>query len=166
MKSNKSLISIAFSLLLLPLSAMSVVAHHTREHSIVAHHDPAHKATFDISIDRSLTKVKAIVTDSAWPSISTEVPAGNIEFIVSNRGKNSHEMLILKIYEPIDRLPLNGTQLDLAGSGTKIAKIESIELANGATQKLMTKLVPGKYLLVSNISEDYQKGMKALLVVK
>jgi uncharacterized cupredoxin-like copper-binding protein len=182
MNSKINLISIALSLLILPISTKSVVAHHTREHSIVAHHNPAHNATFNISVDRSSTKVKAIVTDSAWPSISTEVPAGNVEFIVSNRGKLAHEMVILKIEEPIvgkasslnetlceqneNRLPLTGTQLDLAGSGTKVAKIESGELKNGATHKLMTKLTPGRYLLVSNISEDYQKGMKALLVVK
>jgi uncharacterized cupredoxin-like copper-binding protein len=166
MNSKINLISIALSLLILPISTKSVVAHHTREHSIVAHHNPAHNATFNISVDRSSTKVKAIVTDSAWPSISIEVPAGNVEFIVSNRGKLAHEMVILKIEEPIARLPLTGTQLDLAGSGTKVAKIESGELKNGATHKLMTKLTPGRYLLVSNISEDYQKGMKALLVVK
>jgi uncharacterized cupredoxin-like copper-binding protein len=166
MKSELSLISIAFSLLLLPISAKTVGAHHTRSHSIVAHHDPVHSATFNISIDKSSSKVKAIVTDSAWTSISTQVPAGNVEFIVSNRGKRAHEMVILKIEEPIDRLPLNGAQLDIAGSGTQVAKVESGELGNGVTHKLMTKLTPGRYLLVSNINEDYQKGMKALLVVK
>ena len=166
MKSKTNLISIALFLLILPISTKSVVAHHTREHSIVAHHHPAHKATFDVSIAPALTKVKAIVTDSAWPSISIEVPAGNVEFIVSNKGKRAHEMVILKIEESIDRLPLNGSQLDVAGSGTKIAKIESSELTNGVTHKLMTKLTPGRYLLVSNVSEDYQKGMKSLLIVK
>ncbi len=166
MKSELSLISIAFSLLLLPISAKTVDAHHTRAHSIVAHHDPVHNATFNISIDKSSSKVKAIVTDSAWTSISTQVPAGNVEFIVSNRGKRSHEMVILKIEKAIDRLPLKGTQLDIAQSGTKIGGIDRSELVDGGTHKLMTKLTPGRYLLVSNINEDYQKGMKALLVVK
>lgn len=166
MNSIINLISIACALILLPISAKSVVAHHTREHSIVAHHHPDHKATFDVSIDPALTKIKAIVTDSAWPSIATEIPAGNVEFIVSNRGKRAHEMVILKIEESIDGLPLNGAQLNIAELGTKIAKIDSSELTNGAIHKLMTKLTPGKYLLVSNISEDYQKGMKALLIVK
>ncbi len=166
MNSKLTRISIALSLLVFPISTQSVVAHHTREHSIVAHHEPGHKASFDVSITPALTKVKATVTDSAWPSIATEVPAGNVEFIVSNKGNRAHEMVILKIEESIDRLPLNGTQLDLAGSGTKIAKIESSELTNGVTHKLMTKLTPGRYLLVSNVSEDYQKGMKSVLIVK
>jgi uncharacterized cupredoxin-like copper-binding protein len=166
MNSKANLISIAFSLLLLPMSTKTVSAHHTRAHSILAHHDPAHNATFNISIDRSSTKVKVIVTDSAWTSISKEIPAGNVEFIVSNRGKGSHEMVILKVAEPIDRLPLNGSQLDISQSGIKIGGIDRSELANGGTHKLMTKLTPGRYLLVSNIAGDYQKGMKALLVVK
>jgi uncharacterized cupredoxin-like copper-binding protein len=56
--------------------------------------------------------------------------------------------------------------LDIAQSGVKIGEIDRSELANGGTHKLMTKLTPGRYLLVSNIAGDYQKGMKALLVVK
>jgi uncharacterized cupredoxin-like copper-binding protein len=166
MKSKISLISIAFSLLLLPMSAKTVGAHHTRAHSILTHHDLNHNNTFNISFDKSSTKVKAIVGDSPWTSISKEIPAGNVEFIVSNRGKGSHELVILKIEEPIDRLPLKGTQLDIAQSGTKIGGIDRSELANGGNHKLMTKLTPGRYLLVSNIDGDYQKGMKALLVVK
>jgi uncharacterized cupredoxin-like copper-binding protein len=174
MKSKISLISIAFSLLLLPISAKTVGAHHTRAHSILAHHDLNHNNTFNISIagadgkpfDKSSTKVKAIVGDSPWTSISKEIPAGNVEFIISNRGKYYHELVILKIEKAIDRLPLKGTHLDIAQSGVKIGEIDRSELANGGTHKLMTKLTPGRYLLVSNIPGDYQKGMKALLVVK
>jgi hypothetical protein len=157
MKSKISLISIAFSLLLLPMSAKTVDAHHTRAHSILAHHDLNHNNTFNISIHKSSTKVKAIVTDSPWTNISKEIPAGNVEFIVSNRGKRAHELVILKVEEPIDRLPLKGTHLDIAQSGVKIGEIDRSELANGGTHKLMTKLTPGRYLLVSNILEIIKK---------
>jgi uncharacterized cupredoxin-like copper-binding protein len=127
-------------------------------------------ANNSISIEKeakkSMTQVNMIAKESSFIVSTTTVPTGKVEFIVSNQGELPHEMVVLKITESVDKLPLKGNRLDEAKSGTKIGEIESSELVSGATHKLMTDLTPGKYLLVSNTPGDYLAGMKILLTVK
>lgn len=111
-------------------------------------------------------KVHMIATEMAFITSTRVVPAGSVEFIVSNQGDMPHEMVVLKITQPLKSLPLKGNRLDEAKAGTKIGEIESDVLVSGATKKLMAKLTPGKYLLVCNIPGHYQAGMRTVLTVK
>ncbi len=156
MSAKINYISIALCLALAPIYASNVIAH--PHHGGVNHHS--------ISSTKVITQVKISTTDSALTTISTEVAAGAVEFIVSNQGKVPHEMVVLKLSQPIDKLPMKGNRLDEKRSGKKIGEIESSELASGATHRLMTKLTPGQYLLFSNVPGDYLAGMKVLLTVK
>lgn len=93
------------------------------------------------------------------------VPAGTVEFRVTNKGRLAHEMVVIKTDLPVDKLPLKGQRLDEDKAGKKIGEIEDDELKSGATKTLKVNLTPGKYLIVCNLPGHFQAGMKKVLTV-
>lgn len=95
------------------------------------------------------------------------VPAGNVEFVVTNKGKLAHEMEVIKTDLALDKLPLtNSGRLDSEQTGKEIGEIEDDELKSGATETLKVNLTPGQYLLVCNLPGHFKSGMKSLITVK
>lgn len=94
------------------------------------------------------------------------VPAGLVEFIVSNQGQLPHEMEIIKTDLPFDQLPLKGDRLDTKKAGQEIAEIEEDELTSGVISSLRINLTPGKYLIECNLPGHFQAGMKAQFIVQ
>jgi uncharacterized cupredoxin-like copper-binding protein len=98
---------------------------------------------------------------------STTVPAGSVEFVVENQGKMPHEFVVLKNDLKDKKLPLKGDKLDEDAKGLKkIAEIGEDKLKSGATQQLKVNLTPGRYLIVCNVGDHFNKGMKTELTVK
>jgi uncharacterized cupredoxin-like copper-binding protein len=119
------------------------------------------------SAKATATKINAVEKEMSIQLSSTTVPAGSVEFVVENQGKMPHEFVVLKNDLKDKKLPLKGDKLDEDAKGLKkIAEIGEDKLKSGATQQLKVNLTPGRYLIVCNVGDHFNKGMKTELTVK
>ena len=103
----------------------------------------------------------------AFQLSSATAPAGAVEFVVKNAGKEPHEFVVLKNDLSGKELPLKGDKLDEEAKGLKnLGEIGEDKLKSGATEKLSLNLTPGRYLLVCNLPGHFKAGMKAEFTVK
>ena len=116
----------------------------------------------------ALTKVTVTETEMEIKLSQATVPAGPVEFVVSNKGKIPHEFVILRTDLPLDKLPTKaGGQLDEKNKQLKsIAEIGDNDLKKGATKPLKTVLSKGRYVVICNVGNHFEKGMKAALTVQ
>lgn len=88
------------------------------------------------------------------------VPAGKINFTVSNVGKMEHELIVLKTDLPVDKLPPekdDPTRVDEDAIGTS-GEVE--EIGPGRTKTGTFELGAGKYVLICNKPGHYQAGQR------
>ena len=111
----------------------------------------------------SKTSAKTVkVTLKEWtvtPSVK-RVPAGAVTFVVTNKGKLGHELVVIKTNKAPKALPMNGSQASEAGL---MGEIE--EFLPGQTRRLVVKLAPGRYVLLCNLPGHYRAGQYAALRV-
>ncbi len=113
------------------------------------------------------TKIKVTAKEMAFQLSSTTAPAGTVEFVVKNLGKESHEFVVLKNNLSDKKLPLKSDSLDEDAKGFKnMGEIGDNKLKSGATETLRVNLTPGRYLLVCNLPGHFKAGMKAEFTVK
>ena len=96
------------------------------------------------------------------PEVS-EVPAGAIEFVVTNDGDEPHELVVIKSDVAADGLEVvDGVvpehAVDFRG--------EVEEFPAGETASGVFRLEPGRYLLICNIPLHYEQGMVAEFTVR
>ncbi|KAM3092986.1 plastocyanin/azurin family copper-binding protein [Phormidesmis sp. 146-35] len=116
----------------------------------------------------ALTKVTVTETEMAIKLSQATVPAGPVEFVVSNKGKIPHEFVLLRTDLPLDKLPTKiGGELDEKNKKLKmIAEVEEGDLKKGATKPLKVVLSKGRYVVICNVGNHFEKGMKAALTVQ
>lgn len=95
----------------------------------------------------------------------TEVPAGNVTFVVSNDSKDiEHEMVVAPIASADVTVPYNADENrvdeDMAGS---LGEVEELEPGKSGTVTLDLK--PGLYLLYCNIPGHFIGGMWSVITV-
>ncbi len=113
------------------------------------------------------TQIQVSVKEMEFQLSQTTVPAGNVEFVVTNKGTIPHEMEVIQTDLPIEKLPTtNDGRLDTEKAGKKIDEIEEDELKVGTTKTLKVNLTPGRYLLVCNLPGHFQAGMRTILTVQ
>lgn len=88
------------------------------------------------------------------------VTAGRITFIVENRGKRAHHLVVLKTNRKPRALPLKGNRIRPIGRQGRIF------VGPGKTRTLALTLEPGRYVLVGNLPGHYLAGERAKLLVK
>jgi uncharacterized cupredoxin-like copper-binding protein len=116
----------------------------------------------------ALTKVTVTETEMAIKLSQTTVPAGPVEFVVSNKGKVPHEFVLLRTDLPLDKLPTKtGGKLDEKNKQLKaIAEVGEDDLKKGATKPLKVVLSKGRYVVICNVGNHFEEGMKAALTVQ
>lgn len=91
----------------------------------------------------------------------TSVPAGSVTFTASNTGTIVHEVIVLKTDTPVDQLKV--------GSDHRVSEDDSVgeisEFAANTSSSVTLDLKPGNYVLVCNIANHYEMGMRAALKV-
>lgn len=107
------------------------------------------------------------------------VPAGEVEVNIKNKGKEVHEMVLVKLTtnDPVMRLPVdkNGAidEKAMASWGKIVDETEGLE--PGKKEKKKLNLKPGRYAFICNMVEQekdgtieahYSKGMAAELIVE
>ncbi|AFZ03101.1 hypothetical protein [Calothrix sp. PCC 6303] len=112
-------------------------------------------------------RINVTTSEMTFRLSQSDIPAGDVDFIVTNAGRIPHEMSVIKTTFPANQLPVtqNGL-LDQQKAGEKVGEINAQELKGGATRVLRVNLTPGKYLVVSNPPGNFQGAMKAIFVVK
>jgi uncharacterized cupredoxin-like copper-binding protein len=98
---------------------------------------------------------------SEWqvaPTVSRD-SHGRIRFVVSNTGKTSHEMVVLRTSKSAAELG-HAKRISEAGSVG-----EAGDVAAGASKAVALRLKPGHYSLVCNLPGHYEAGMHADFVV-
>ena len=118
-------------------------------------------------------KVNVMLQEWRMVADSKKVSAGEVTITVQNRGKEKHEMVLLKTDVPYDQLPLKREGgIDEKGAGSVVDEIEDIEPK--MIKSMTVKLEPGSYVLLCNIVEEdagkmeehYKMGMRTPLTVQ
>jgi hypothetical protein len=92
-------------------------------------------------------------------------PAGRVRFAVSNRGPDTHELLVVR--GRIGHLPMrrDGLTVDEDRLGPAVVGVVEGQ-APGARHALDLALAPGHYALLCNMTGHYLGGMREELVVR
>lgn len=89
------------------------------------------------------------------------VAAGSVTFTLTNVGNREHEMVVLQTDTPFDQLEVN--------SEGKVSEDDSLgevpETPEGESGSVTLDLDPGAYVLVCNIADHYEQGMRAAFTV-
>ena len=93
-----------------------------------------------------------------------DLPAGKVDFVVSNRGPDAHEFIVVK--EIYSRLPMRSDGLTVSEEALERFKAGSLEPGQpGGTRNLDVQLTPGRYVLFCNMSGHFMGGMHTDLEV-
>ena len=92
------------------------------------------------------------------------VTAGEVRFVVNNRGPDDHEFLVVR--QPGARLPLRPDGLTVDEDAIEDATAGEVEPARPGVHELQVHLSPGRYRLFCNMSGHYMGGMHRTLVVR
>ncbi|MFL5845374.1 MAG: cupredoxin domain-containing protein [Solirubrobacteraceae bacterium] len=84
---------------------------------------------------------------------AASAPAGKVTFDVANRGKVTHEFVVLRTSKSADKL----------GAGSRIGESGNVgetgDIAAGESKSVTIALKPGHYSLVCNLPGHYMSGM-------
>ena len=91
------------------------------------------------------------------------VRAGEVRFVVKNRGPDTHEVLIARTSAA---LPLRADNITVDEDALEPVTVDEVEAEPpGAERVLEVKLRPGRYELFCNMAGHYLGGMRVRLVV-
>ena len=119
------------------------------------------------------TTVNVMLQEWRMMSDKMRVPAGKVKFSVQNRGKETHELVLLKTNMAYDTIPLQKAGgIDENNAGVLVDEIEDITSKKG--KSMTVTLSPGKYVLLCNMvemekgqmEEHYAMGMRVPLIVE
>lgn len=107
--------------------------------------------------------VRVAVKDFRIKLSRTRVRAGEVRFVVKNRGPDTHEVLIARTSAA---LPLRADNITVDEDALEPVTVDEVEAeAPGAERVLAVKLRPGRYELFCNMAGHYLGGMRVRLAV-
>lgn len=115
------------------------------------------------SSDRTVT---VTLRDFRLSASTTTVAAGQVRFVLDNRGPSTHELVIVRTERPARDLPILTDGLTVDEEASSLQEVgEDPDIALGATNTLDVRLAPGRYVLFCNLAGHYLGGMHLSLVV-
>ncbi len=99
------------------------------------------------------------------PSVAS-VPAGTVDFTITNVDRRDHIFIVIKTDLAPDALVMDGGSADPAASGTVLGEIPREELGPGVTAAASFELDAGSYVLICNRGSHYSRGMTAAFTVE
>jgi hypothetical protein len=89
----------------------------------------------------------------------TSMNGSKVSFVVVNKGKEDHEMVLLKTDKKAGALPVESTgKVDETATGDNVGEVE---LKAGTTGAATFNLEPGHYVMICNLTGHYKQGMSA-----
>ena len=99
------------------------------------------------------------------PSVAS-VPAGTVDFSITNVDTRDHIFIVIKTDLAPDALVMDGRAADPAASGTVLGEIPREELGPSETATRSFELDAGSYVLICNRGSHYSQGMTAAFTVE
>lgn len=109
--------------------------------------------------DSARQRIAARVGDYRIEVDRGTAPSGAVRFDIRNDGRVVHEFVILRSDHAADALPREGAEVSEHGAGKLQDEVENI--GPGKTVSLTTRLKPGRYVLICNLTGHYGRGMHA-----
>ena len=112
------------------------------------------------------SEVPSIYVDISDYKIVTDHPTiagGHVVVGIRNHAAMAHELKVIKTDLAPDQLPVDSATAKANEDG-KVGEL--LNIAAGASRKLVLELTPGKYVLICNIAGHYQLGMRVGLEVQ
>ena len=112
------------------------------------------------------SEVPSIYVDLSDYKIVTDRPTiagGHVVVGIRNHAAMAHELKVIKTDVAPDQLPVDSATAKVKEDG-KVGEL--LNIAAGASRKLVLELAPGKYVLICNIAGHYQLGMRVGLEVQ
>lgn len=108
------------------------------------------------------TSVAAKLSEFRIELDGTTAPAGSVTFQITNAGTVEHEFVVVATDLALDKLPVEGGEVDEDSS--ELSAIDEVEeIAPGGAPALTVTLPAGHYVLFCNIEGHYAGGMRAEL---
>jgi uncharacterized cupredoxin-like copper-binding protein len=111
---------------------------------------------------RTVTALEGKPTEFALRPVPATVAGGRVTFRVPNKGKITHELVVIRTNTAPGRLPTDAKGL----ASEKGAVGETGDIAAGTTKSVTLALKPGRYALICNLPGHYKGGMYAGLRVR
>jgi len=107
--------------------------------------------------------VNAVLSDMHISVDRQSIPAGTVNFLVSNRGTVTHELVVLRTSLPADTIPAD------MGEPGKVSELWNIaetgDIAAGRFTGFAVVLPVGNYVLICNEPGHYLAGMRVAFTV-
>lgn len=114
--------------------------------------------------------VNGVMKEFSITSDKTVVAAGNVKFTIANKGKMTHEFIVVKTDLAVNKLPMSkvpGATNKVDEDAHSLSFIGEIEhLLPGETDTKTFKLEPGNYVLFCNVAGHYSAGQRIALKVQ
>lgn len=111
-----------------------------------------------------VTTVTARLSDDMHISLDRySVPAGTVRFLVTNAGRSTHELVVLKTDLAADQLVADPDQAGKVEEEVHMG--ETGDVAGGLFSGLQLQLGPGNYVLICNEIGHYMGGMHVAFTV-
>ena len=110
------------------------------------------------------TAVNAQLADFSITLDKTTVPAGDVDFMLSNTGTIVHQFVIIDTDTQAAGLPVDGATVDEDDLDI-VDEVEEIA-AGGTTTLSADALAAGHYAIICNVDGHYQSGMHTDLTVQ
>jgi uncharacterized cupredoxin-like copper-binding protein len=114
-------------------------------------------------VDITKGQIRADLREHTITLTSPEVRAGEVTFVVRNRGGSAHDFIVIKTDLAPDKLPMDG-QTQKAREDGRVGGVEL--LGPGKSANLRVTLAPGHYVLICNVATHYELGMRTEFTVK
>lgn len=99
-------------------------------------------------------------------SAPAQLPAGEVDFAVTNRGPDAHEFIVVRKAADRPRLPLRADGLTVNEEKIAHREVGSLEPSDPTTRHLTVDLKPGTYEMFCNMDGHYMAGMHHQFVVR
>ena len=114
-------------------------------------------------VDITKGQIRADLREHTIALTSNEVRAGEVTFVIRNRGGQAHDLIVIRTDSAPDALPVDQQTQKASEEG----RVGGVELVNpGRTSNLRLTLEPGRYVLICNVATHYQLGMRTDLTVR
>ena len=105
------------------------------------------------------TTVQVTLQQYSVTANPSSAPTGDVDFVASNNGSISHELVVIRTDLAPGALPVVGGQVDESGAGVQVVD-EIPPFAPGTQQTASVNLASGAYVLICNVPGHYQLGMR------
>lgn len=114
-------------------------------------------------VDITKGQIRADLREHVITLTSNEVRAGEVTFVIRNRGGQAHDLIVIKTDRAADALQVDQQTQKASEEG----RVGGVELINpGRSSNLKLTLEPGHYVLICNVATHYQLGMRTELTVR